>query len=113
MLYLIDPDNYHLHQNDLEQMYRLRHTVFFDKMKWQVSSIHGMEKDQYDEKNAYYLIYKDSHGIIRGCVRFIEMIHDCMFDDPFKHLLPNIEDYKKPRYWELSRLAVDHTYDAT
>ena len=111
MLYLIDPDNYHLHKEDLDNMYRLRHKVFFEKMNWQVSSENGMEKDAYDENNMYYLIYKDTKGIIRGCVRFIEMTNNCMFDGPFKFALPNLNDFKKPRYWELSRLAVDYNYD--
>jgi N-acyl-L-homoserine lactone synthetase len=113
MLYLIDPDNYHLHKEDLDNMYRLRHKVFFEKMNWQVSSKNGMEKDEYDENDMYYLIYKDEKGIIRGCVRFIEMTNNCMFDGPFKFALPNVEDFKKPRYWELSRLAVDCDYDDT
>ena len=83
MLYLIDPDNYHLHKNDLNEMYQLRHRVFFEQMKWHVSSENGMEKDEYDEQDMYYLIYKDDQGIVRGCVRFIEMTHTCMFDGPF------------------------------
>ena len=111
MLYLIDPDNYHLHKNDLNEMYQLRHRVFFEQMKWHVSSENGMEKDEYDEQDMYYLIYKDDQGIVRGCVRFIEMTHTCMFDGPFRFALPNAKDFKRPRYWELSRLAVDYAYD--
>ena len=111
MLYLIDPDNYHLHREDLMNMYRLRHKVFFEKMKWAVSSDKGIECDAYDEKNMYYLIYKDDLGRIRGCVRFIEMTNQCMFDEPFRFALPNHEDFKRPRHWELSRLAIDFDYD--
>jgi acyl homoserine lactone synthase len=110
MLYLIDPDNYHLHKKDLEDMYQLRHKVFFETLKWDVNGHNGMERDRYDENNMYYLIYKDQDGIVRGCVRFIEMTHDCMFDGPFKFTLPNVDAFKRPQYWELSRLAIDTAY---
>lgn len=112
MLYLIDSSNYHLHKEDMDNMYRLRHKVFFEKMNWNVTSANDMEKDEYDEQNASYLIYKDESGIIRGCVRFIEMTNNCMFDKSFKFALPNLSDFKRPRYWEMSRLAVDYEYDS-
>lgn len=113
MLVLIDPKNYHLHRNDLDDIYRLRHKVFFEKMKWTVDSSNGMERDTYDENNMFYLIYKDIDGIIRGCVRFIEMTNECMFDGPFKFALPDLNNFKRPGYWELSRLAIDSDYSKT
>ncbi|MDP3371579.1 MAG: acyl-homoserine-lactone synthase [Candidatus Paracaedibacteraceae bacterium] len=113
MLILIDPKNYHLHRNDLDEMYRLRHKVFFENMKWNVDSDDGMERDIYDEKNMYYLVYKDACGTIRGCVRFVEMTNDCMFDGPFKFALPNLTEFKRPGHWEISRLAVDPIFNET
>ena len=107
MLYLIEPKNYKNCREDLDNMYRFRHKIFFDKMQWDVKSQDGMEKDEYDEQNAYYLVYKDEEGIIRGCVRFIEMINPCMFDGVFNFALPNLEEFKREGYWEVSRFAVD------
>ncbi|MES2608038.1 MAG: acyl-homoserine-lactone synthase [Pseudomonadota bacterium] len=107
MLYLIQPGEYDLYRQDLDSMYRLRYRVFYESLKWDVSVENGMERDQYDEKNMYYLIYKDDNGIIRGCIRFVEMINDCMFDGPFKFTLPNLDEFKRPGYWELSRYSVD------
>jgi N-acyl-L-homoserine lactone synthetase len=111
MLYLIGPDNYNLHKQELHDMYKLRHKVFFEHMNWHVTSDNGMEKDIYDEAQTYYLIYKDAAGLLRGCVRFIEMTNPCMFDGPFEFALPKLADFKRPRYWELSRLAIDCEYD--
>jgi N-acyl-L-homoserine lactone synthetase len=110
MLYLIDPSNYACHRQDLDNMYRLRDKVFLQKLNWDVKSQNGMEKDEYDEKDAYYIIYKDEQGVIRGCQRFIEMTNQCMFDGPFRFLLSNISDFKRPGYWEVSRFAVDYEY---
>lgn len=73
----------------------------------------GMEKDEYDEKDAYYIVYKDKQGIIRGCQRLIEMTNPCMFDGPFKFLLSDLKDFKRSGYWEVSRFAVDYDYDAS
>jgi acyl homoserine lactone synthase len=111
MIYLVTPENYFLHRDDLDAMYRLRHKIFFEKLNWQVKSDSGMEKDEYDENNTYYLIYKDKNNIVRGCQRYISMINSCMFDGPFDFILQNLKDFKKPEYWEASRLAVDYDYD--
>jgi acyl homoserine lactone synthase len=107
MLHLITPNNYELYREDLDNMYRFRHKIFFEKLAWDVQSQDGMEKDIYDETQMYYLIYKDEDGIIRGCVRFIEMTNDCMLDGPFSGALPNFQEFKRPGYWEMSRVAID------
>ncbi len=111
MIYLITPENYKCYRTELDNMYRLRHKVFFEQLKWQVNSNDGMEKDEFDEKNAHYLIYKDEKGIIRGCQRLIEMKNPCMFDGPFKFFLSDLSDFKRPGYWEASRFAIDHEFD--
>ena len=113
MVYLITPNDYASHRADLDAMYRLRHKVFFEKLKWQVKSQDNMEKDEYDENNTFYLIYKDQNNIVRGCQRYIPMNHSCMFDGPFDFVLPNLKDYKNAKYWEASRMAVDYNFDET
>ncbi len=109
MIYLIEPTTYELYRQELTGMYQLRHEVFFKKLKWQVTSEEGLEKDDYDEKDAFYLIYKDQTGKVRGCMRFIEMTNDCMFDGPFRFLLPNLKTFKRSGMWEISRFAVDYS----
>ncbi|MDP3371578.1 MAG: acyl-homoserine-lactone synthase [Candidatus Paracaedibacteraceae bacterium] len=111
MLHLIEPTNYDVFRDDLESMYRLRYKVFFEKKKWKVNHENQIEKDEYDENSTYYLIYKDAKGIVRGCIRFIEMIHPCMFDTYFADTLPDIHEFKRPGYWETSRFAVDTALD--
>jgi len=110
MLYLIDPSNYDLYRSEIDEMYRLRYKVFHERLKWDVKAQDGMEKDEYDEKNAHYIVYKDGRGVIRGCIRIIEMTNPCMFDGPFSFLLPALRDYKCSGYWEISRFAVDHDH---
>jgi len=108
VLYLIGPHNFGDHLQDLEEMYRLRHHFFYKNLKWDVKTHGGMEKDEYDQLNSYYVIYKDQNSIIKGCLRLIEMTKECMFDGPFRFLLPDtLASFKKPGYWEVSRLAID------
>jgi acyl homoserine lactone synthase len=112
MLYLIKPDNYSFHRQDLDEMYKLRYRVFCKELKWEVKTHNGMEKDEFDQLNSYYVIYKDQDSIIKGCLRLIEMTKECMFDGPFRFLLPDtLASFKKPGYWEVSRLAIDTMYN--
>ncbi len=113
MLYLIAPNNYDSHRQDLDEMYKLRYRVFSKELKWDVKIHDGMEKDEFDERNAYYIIAKDEKGVVRGCQRLIEMTNPCMFDGPFSSFLSSLKDFKQPGYWEASRFAVDHSYDET
>ena len=107
MIYLITPHHYASHFQELEEMYKLRCDYFHKYLNWNVNIENEMEKDGYDERHAYYLIYKDPQGIIKGCLRLIEMIKESMFESSFDFLLPNLKDFKKPGYWEISRLAID------
>lgn len=107
MICLISPLDYAANLHDLQEMYKLRCNYFYNHLKWDVKIQNEMEKDEYDELYTYYIIYKNQHGIIKGCVRLIEMINECMFDGPFDFLLDNLESFKKPGYWEISRFAID------
>lgn len=107
MIILIRPSDYNIHRQDLDCIYRLRFEVFYKKLQWDVLISENSEYDQYDEKNAYYLAYKDKQGLIRGCLRLIEMNHECMFDGPFRFLSLNLQPFKFSGAWEVSRFATD------
>jgi len=107
LLYLISPHNYDDHLQDLEEIYRLRYRFFYKSLKWDVKTHDGKEKDEYDNSNAYYIIYKAHEGV-KGCLRLIEMTNECMFDGPFDFLLTDtLDNFKKSGCWEISRLAID------
>jgi N-acyl-L-homoserine lactone synthetase len=113
LLCLIGPHNYESHVQDINETYKLRYDYFYKNLKWNVKTHDGLEKDEYDTSNAYYFIYKDQEGSLKGCLRLIEMTKECMFDDPFNFLLPNLESFKKSGYWEISRLAIDPNSNET
>lgn len=107
MVIIVNPANYTYHKQDLHKMYALRHKVFREKLNWDVASQEGLEKDDYDENGATYLLYKDEIGEVRACHRLIPMTENTMFDGPFSHTFPEKDLWKKPMYWECSRFAVD------
>lgn len=111
MLFLVKPGEYEIYRQDLNNMYRLRHKVLFEKLKWDLVCQEDMERDELDENNMYYLIYKDHIGKIRGCIRFVEMINECMFDSFYIDALPIVNEFKKRGYWETSRFLVDISSD--
>ncbi|MBA4310671.1 MAG: hypothetical protein C0425_10100 [Chlorobiaceae bacterium] len=113
MITYITPDLYEQHRDLLKQSYQLRYRVFCEKKQWDISAENGQEKDEYDEKNMHYLIYQDDDGIVRGCLRFIEMIHPCMLEGPFNFALPNVKDFKKKGYWESTRFAIEPNHHNT
>lgn len=98
-VHLITPteysDDYGIHNSNsyaynkelLDRMYCLRNDIFVEKLKWDIKSVNGREKDQYDENSAFYLVYVDGGGEVRGCMRLIEMVNECMFDGPFNFAL--------------------------
>jgi N-acyl-L-homoserine lactone synthetase len=114
-LHLITPKNYDDYRKILDEMYLSRYKIFCEKLKWDVKEIKNLatgqyyEKDEYDEKNAFYLVCIDKKGFLRGYLRLIEMKHECMFDGPFKSNLKSRSDYKD-EFWEMSRLAKNHDY---
>lgn len=107
MITIVDPYSYNYHRRDLNKMYALRNKVFFERLGWDVSSENDLERDDYDEKNAFYILYKDQEEKVRACHRLIPMTEETMFDGPFKHTLPDEGFWRKPIYWECSRFAVD------
>lgn len=111
MILLIAPYNYDLNRSKIESMYRLRHKVFFEKLGWKVNCYDGLERDDLDEKNTYYLVYLDKKNKVRGCQRYIRMDNDCMFDKSFNMFAQDIKKFKNKEFWEASRLAVDYDYD--
>lgn len=106
MIYLIGPRDHGEHVQDIEAMYKLRYEYFYKNLKWKVKIHQGMEKDEYDARNPHYVIYKDQSNIVKGCARLIEMTNGSMFECSFDFLLPNLESFKKPGIWEISRFAI-------
>ena len=67
----------------LEDMHRLRHRVFKERLRWDVQSKNGMERDEYDDLDAIYLLAYDDNEILRGTWRLLPTTGRYMLRDVF------------------------------
>ncbi len=108
MMQLISPDSYAEFADELEEMHRLRHRVFKDRLDWDVSVDGGYEIDTFDALGRpHYLVLKASSGRIDGCVRLLPTTGPTMLRDSFSILLGDRQAPEDPRVWESSRFALD------
>lgn len=95
-----------LNRKTLMGMYRLRHEIFHDRLQWDVTSDNGMEHDEFDEGNPFYVLVKDDEDEVLGCWRLLPTMGPNMLRDVFPQLLHGKPAPQQPDVWELSRFAV-------
>jgi acyl homoserine lactone synthase len=91
----------------IEGMYRLRHAVFSERLKWTSLNPDGRELDRFDTLNPVYLICREPNGDVVGCWRLLPTTGPYMLKDIFAHLLGGNEAPQAPDVWEISRFAID------
>ncbi|MFF4622290.1 acyl-homoserine-lactone synthase [Nonomuraea jabiensis] len=90
----------------VDGMFRLRHTVFHERLRWDVDSFHGRERDFYDDCDPVYVIgYAEDCREVAGCCRLLPTVGPYMLRDVFPEALRGGQAPCDPAVWELSRLA--------
>lgn len=107
MMQLITPNCHADLADDLQEMHRLRHRVFRDRLDWDVSGSEGYEIDPFDALGPYYLLLKAQTGRIDGCVRLLPTTGPNMLRDSFSVLVGDGKAPEDSRIWESSRFALD------
>ena len=95
-----------LNESMLQQMYRLRHAVFHDRLGWEVNSDNGMEHDEFDKANPVYVLVRGQDGSLDACWRLLPTNGPYMLKDVFPELLAGQAAPQSPDVWELSRFAM-------
>ncbi|WP_250463645.1 acyl-homoserine-lactone synthase [Microbulbifer litoralis] len=92
----------------LDSMFRLRNSVFGERLNWSIQSYSGKEYDIYDKLNPVYLIAYDSTNpnLAIGCWRMLPSTGPYMLSDVFTSLLGESSAPKNLAAWEVSRFAV-------
>ncbi|WP_247877894.1 acyl-homoserine-lactone synthase [Azospirillum sp. TSO22-1] len=90
----------------LAAMHRLRHQVFHLRLGWKVAAVNGMEFDEYDAQDPFYLLYVRNDGEVGGCVRLLPTTGPYMLKNTFPSLAGQRAIPSSPRIWEASRFAV-------
>jgi N-acyl-L-homoserine lactone synthetase len=65
MIRVIDKTNFHLFPRTMDQLFRVRHSVFVEEKGWIQFERDGIyEKDQYDTEDAAYVVALDNLGTL-------------------------------------------------
>lgn len=91
----------------IDDMFRLRHAVFSERLQWTSLTPDGRERDIYDRLNPVYLICRDNGGDVVGCWRLLPTVGPYMLKDIFPHLLHGTPAPEREDCWEISRFAID------
>ncbi|RQS22670.1 acyl-homoserine-lactone synthase [Burkholderia sp. Bp8998] len=94
------------HQDEIQEMFRLRARVFRERLNWDVNVFDGMEVDSYDALDPRYLTVRASDGQLCGCWRILGTQGPYMLKNSFTHLLEGQPAPNAPDIWELSRFAL-------
>lgn len=92
---------------ELWNMYRLRASVFKERMGWDVSIMSGMEIDGYDALDPSYMLISELDQNVRGCCRLLPTEGPYMLRDTFPELLHGQPAPEGKNVWELSRFAIE------
>jgi acyl homoserine lactone synthase len=104
---VVTPELYGAFSAELEAMFRLRYRVFKQRLKWDLRCSDGLERDEYDDFGASYLILRDRRERVVGTCRFLPTTGPYMLREVFQGMLGDKEPPCHPSIWEGSRLAVD------
>lgn len=107
MLYAVSPHNREIYAQYMDDYFRLRKEVLIDQKGWDLKSIDGKEKDQFDHNQAHYLIYKSPQtNCVTAGVRLTPTIAPNLTVDIFSHLIdPAHKILPSTDVWECSRFV--------
>lgn len=108
MYLLVQAHEYDKHAELLDQSFRLRKSVFADRLLWDVSVSDHRERDPYDDLHPAYLLWCDKHhGQLFGSVRLMPTTGPTLLYDVFRKTFPGACDLIAPGIWEGTRLCID------
>lgn len=107
MMLLIEPGYRNAFPSQIMAMHQLRCRVFKERLDWSVEVRDGLEIDQFDQSDPVYLLYVDTAGRVRGCVRLLPTLGPNMLRDTFFMLLNGSPCPAAANIWESSRFALD------
>jgi acyl homoserine lactone synthase len=110
MIDIVTNADIHARANDFEDMFRLRHRVFKERLGWDVQTRNGLEIDRFDELDPVYLMAFDQSERLVGTWRMLPTTGPYMLRDVFPVLMDGMEAPRHPRICEGSRFAVDCDY---
>lgn len=107
MILVIDAINKNKFQSVLDEMFKLRASVFGDRLGWNVNVRNGRERDVFDDLDPAYAVGLDDDGNVISCVRALQTTGPHMLADVFSDILEGEPPLRSPSLWESTRFCVD------
>jgi acyl-homoserine lactone synthase len=111
MIEIVTKHNSFLYADALQQMYRLRHRVFVERLGWEdLRKPDGREIDQFDTEDTIYMILQDDDDRVVASQRFLPTLRPHVVADVY----PDLCDIRVPpigaHIYEVGRLCTDDAY---
>ena len=87
------------------ELFKYRYDVFVDILKWDLDTPAGIERDEFDNENAVYVVSRNEQGTIIGCARLLPTTQPYLLSEVFPQLLSEIAPPASSEIWELSRFT--------
>lgn len=101
-----DDSNSAISQSIIDGVLRLRHETFIERLNWEITSIEGRERDQFDELSPFHIAVTNQSDDVVGCWRALPTTGAYMLESVFPELLQGEPAPVLDDVWEISRFAV-------
>jgi len=108
----VSADHHASNHNYLNQMYRLRASVFGGRLEWDVTITDQGERDQYDDLRPTYILAISTDQKVVGCARLLPASGPTMLEQTFPQLLEGGSLGAHAAMIESSRFCVDTSLQA-
>ena len=106
MVVIIEGKDREKYSEYFDQLFKLRYKIFFEGRGWSLPTKHGLEIDQYDDKNAVYFLDLNEDNIIEGTVRITPTVKSSLTADYFPHLVQSGQSPRASDVYEATRYIV-------
>jgi acyl-homoserine lactone synthase len=104
VIYLVDRRNRSNYQDQIDEMYRVRHRIYVDGRGWSgLRRADGRERDEFDTEHAVYLLGLDEEGTVTGGSRLVPTTQPHLMRDVFAHIVTRGEIPHDERIVEWTR----------
>ncbi len=107
MIDCMDCTTAHFFGDAIASQHRLRYRIFVERQKWELSTYHGMEFDQFDTPATTYFVWRDESGEAKGVARAKPTVCPYMLKVVFQKLVTKEPLPSKSNIWEGSRIGVE------
>ena len=108
MMRYVEPTSRIAEKRLLDEYFRLRKTIFCDRLGWVGAMADGREIDEFDAPyNVYALNIDEPTGQLAGGARLMPTTGPTLLHSKWAHLLPEPTRYRADDLWEVTRFCVD------